>query len=270
MSIRRKRRTTASAVREVKALTARASHLSIAAACQRVGLSPATYYRHTASHERLKPRFPGVEADWPELTARYTPILPKRTPPTAVRHVRHSVGDVFRTVYSRPAGTETARQVAAGLDRFSRKLNRMISGYDDLSAQGKTALEVAATYTSQQGLAVGEALQLLRDLSEKLPEMTTAIADDRSVAARSGGGPLHDTRADTAVLRLATIFAQYVRQYPTHWRRADDAAGSAFNRFAVHAFEHFVGARRPSERSLSKAMAWVVQLVDFTSDIEGE
>lgn len=70
------------------------------------------------------------------------------------------------------------------------------------------------------------------------------------------------------MVRLATFFAEHLQQYPTNWRRVDDTPGSAFNRFAVHAFEHFVGDRRPSERSLMEAMGWVVQLVDFTSDVE--
>src|SRR4051812_27790235 len=100
-------------------------------------------------------------------------------PATAVRHLRHSVGEIFRTIYSRPAGTKTARQVADGLHRCARRLDRMIVGYDDLSEQGRSAIEVAAALASQQLSVISETLQFLRELAENLPEVATTIAQDR-------------------------------------------------------------------------------------------
>jgi hypothetical protein len=265
-----KRGVTAAQIRNVIALTEphASARLTIAAACRRVGISPASFYRARARNDRRAPRYAAIEADWRELKGEYNPRLPFRAPAAAVRDIRELVGEAFKFVYSRPAHSETAKQIADGLDRFGQKLIRLIAGYEDLSDQGKSALEVAATMGTPQGLVLGETIQLLKGLAELLPEVAAAIAEDRS--ARSGGGPVHDTRTRTIVLRLATLFAGYLQRHPTDWRKADGTPDSAFNRFTLHAFEHFLGEKSPPTSALTDAMDWVVQWVDFDDDVAGE
>lgn len=264
---------TAAKIREVAELVSGEFGLkrTVKEACEEVGISPASFYRW--KDRRSEEQYPALDRHWDELTRAYEPKLPPKLASSNTFTLRRAVGDIFRHVYGKPASTRTARTIANDLEGFAGALERVVARYRSLDHEGRSLAEAAAAVAvaaNNEDLSLSQVMASLEELSLDFPNMVEAIRDQADLSPRPRGGPVFDTRVRTAAPHLATAFTQHLEQLPTAWRAADDTPGSAFQKFALHAFAHFLGSDRPPDDRIDEALTWTSKIIDFEDDLPKE
>lgn len=239
---------------------------TIKQACAEVGISSASFYRRR--DRRSEEQYPALERDWDELTRAYEPKLPPKKASSNTVTLRRRVGDILNHVYSKPASTRTARAIANDLESFAGALERLVTRYLYLDHGGRSLAEAAAAVAANnEDLSLSRLMADLEAIWPEFPEMVEAIRNQADLSPRPRGGPVFDTRVRTAAILLATAFTQHLDQLPAAWRTVDDTPGSAFQKFALHAFAHFLGSDRPPDDRIDEALTWTSNIIDFEDDL---
>jgi len=263
---------TAAKIREVEELVSAefGSKRKVKEACAEVGISAASYYRR--KERRSEEQYPALDRNWDDLTRVYEPKLPPKKASSNTIALRRKVGDIFKHIYSKPASTRTVQAVTNDLESFAGALERVVTRYRSLDHEGLALAEAAAAVAANnEDLSLSQVMTSLEEISLQFPDTVEAVRDQADLSPRPRGGPVFDTRVRLAATLLATAFTQHLGQLPNAWRAADDTPGSAFQKFALHAFAHFLGSDdRPADDRIDEALTWTCRFVDFEDDLPKE
>jgi len=242
---------------------------TVVEACAEVGISPASFYRKNA--RRSGERYPALERDWDELARAYEPKLPSKKASSNTVTLRRRVGDIFRHIYGKAASTRTVQAVSEDLEDFANALERLIMRYQSLDPEAQALLEAAAAVAANdESLSLSRLMADLEAMSLQFPEVVESIRQQAHLSPRPSGGPVFDTRVRNAATLLGTAFTQHLGQLPTAWSAADGTPGSAFQKFGLHAFAHFLGSDRPPDDRIDEALTWTSKIIDFEDDLPEE
>jgi hypothetical protein len=239
---------------------------TVGSACREVGVSPSTYYadRNTSK----APRFPAIESDWIVLTETYKPREFDELDDRERLSLAKTVGETFKTIFSRPVYGLTPTQRSHELRKLLDRSIALIETFDGLGYDARRELSILEEQ-EVKGL-IAPAIERVRTFVPVIESKANDLAVARTMRPSDLGGPRTDPRTLAVTTRLSDIFTRHSGKLPTH--RTSHYTGkpiSQFNRFAIHAFQHFLGAQVPPKRALRDAMQHVAARLDWTDVAEG-
>jgi len=236
--------------------------------CRKVGISQSTYYAHRKG--RHSQRYPAIEQDWQALTASFESKGFGRLKSKDRLYLTRTVGDVFQKVFGRPATVLTHKQKSTRLRLISKRIALLLQAFDTLDPE---TLGEIASLAENPGLQVPikPAIERLRAYLPEIVDRAGDLAAAHGMTFRDKGGPLTDSRIASVTVRLADIYAQYSRRIPTHRTNPDTGRSvSPFNRFARHAFKHFLSNYEFPDHALRNAMQHASGRLDWQDAAAGK
>jgi hypothetical protein len=233
-------------------------------ACQKHGISEATFYRHK---DRFRKPIPEIErADFSELGKTFHcklfQTLAEKGNDSELRKLRRETPSIFKAAYSKLEPINPQRQLnnLEDLQKISSQVARCWATLDGHSVDLIARLEPP----DAAGWNYAKLIEAIATFSSDL-EADPAFQDLKSDARSSRrGGPAPDTRIKRTVVGLAFTLSKILNLQPTHTHNPRlDISTSLFNEFCREAFAHFVPGGFTNWAALDKAIKDHVPVIDY-------
>ncbi len=238
---------------------------SVKAACQEVGIAPATYYRYrkrVGGHVR-----PALRKDWNQLAREWECFIFGQLLPVDARHLRYEVAAAVGRCFGLPSHARET-DIRDQLRRLDKALCEVFDTYDDIGRDARGLVdEIYGSIGTQASFA--SLMDRLQPLARQVAELAKGMEEIAEATGAARGGRDYDSRIGGLVVALATLYAWRIRKQPDHTISPDDGEPSSeFNIFVDDVFKYFLPELEVPPNALIEAMRHAAARIDYSDDVE--